>query len=341
LLKRESIMKRQLCLTYALLTFFGCDPQVVMPSGSGGSGGSAGSTGSGGSAGTPSGTGGSGGNPSCGAQTFQLMAAPPPNMLLVLDKSGSMGDIIPTDNQTKWHDLKQAIATLVQQDQQIRFGLMTFPSDNSCGSGGVQIGVGAGNGNAINTALGGINPGGSTPTAASLAAAGLYQGLHDTTRADFVLLATDGLPNCNAGDGPTLLAVQTLMGLGIKTFVIGLGADTQANPQLLNDMAMAGGTARATNPKYFQANNAADLQAAIAQIAGSVVSCTYRLDRAPPDTNQLYVTFDNTIINNDPQNGWTYDPTGPSLVFHGTACDELRNGMVMSVHVQYGCPPVQ
>ena len=62
---------------------------------------------------------------------------------------------------------------------------------------------------------------------------------------------------------------------------------------------------------------------------------------APPDTNQLYVTFDNTIIMNDAQNGWTYDPSGPSLIFHGAACDELRSGMVGSVHVQYGCPPVQ
>src|SRR5262245_22836317 len=331
---------RQLCLTLVILAG-ACDPQVIMPGGgAGGSTGSGGSGGSGGSAGTPGGTGGSGGNPSCGAQNFALTAPPPPNMLLVLDKSGSMGDIIPTDNNSKWTDLKTAIATLVMQDQQIRFGLMTFPSDNSCGGGAVTIGVGPGNGNAINAALAALSPGGSTPTAVSLQAAGADQGLHDTTRADFVLLATDGLPNCNAGDGPTLAAVTALSGLGIKTFVIGLGADTQANPQLLNDMAVAGGTARMTNPRYFQANNLSDLQMAIAAIAGSVVSCTYRLDRAPPDTNQLYVTFDNIIVPSDAQNGWTYDPSGPSLVFHGAACDQLRGGMVTSVHVQYGCPPV-
>jgi hypothetical protein len=329
-------------LTLAI-TIGACDPQVIMPGGAGGSmgsGGGSGGTGSGGSAGTPGGTGGAGGGPTCGAQNFALTAAPPPNMLLVLDKSGSMGEIIPTDNNSKWSDLRTAIATLVMQDQQIRFGLMTFPSDNGCGGGAVSIGVGPGNGNAINAALAGISPGGSTPTAVSLQAAGAYSGLHDTTRADFVLLATDGLPNCNAGDGPTLAAVSALSGLGIKTFVIGLGADTQANPTLLNDMAVAGGTARMTNPHYFQANNLADLQAAIASISGSVVSCTYRLDRAPPDTNQLYVTFDNTIIMNDPQNGWTYDPSGPSLIFHGSSCDQLRSGRVMQVHVQYGCPPV-
>ncbi|HJZ88688.1 MAG TPA: vWA domain-containing protein, partial [Polyangia bacterium] len=291
------------------------------------------------------GSGGSGGSttdgPSCGGQMFTLMPAPSPNMLLVLDKSGSMGQIVASDNNTKWNDVRMAITQLVTQDQQIRFGLMLFSSDGNCGAGLVNVPIGPGTGAMVSQILAGILPSGSTPTAVTLQAADGVTALHDPMRGNFVLLATDGLPNCGAADGPTLAAVQTLAQAQIKTFVIGFGADTQANPQLLNQMAQAGGTARPGATSYYQVNNLSELQMAIQAISGSIVRCTYRLDRPPPDTTQLYVAFDNVLVSQDPVNGWTYDAAGPSLTFHGMACDRLRSGMVMSVAVQYGCPPVR
>jgi hypothetical protein len=97
--------------------------------------------------------------------------------------------------------------------------------------------------------------------------------LHGTDRDDFVLLLTDGLPNCNAnnpnaGNTATCRCTQTSCGtspLGcldkdasvaavaalqsqreIRTIVIGFGAETAAGagPETLNAMAEAGGFAR-------------------------------------------------------------------------------------------------
>src|SRR5262245_14269788 len=93
------------CTACLIVVFAACGP-----TGSGGNGGSNGSGGSGGSSGNGSGgSGGSSGNGSggsgggggidhtpdamnCGVQTFTPTAGLPPDLLIVLDKSGSMMD---------------------------------------------------------------------------------------------------------------------------------------------------------------------------------------------------------------------------------------------------------
>jgi hypothetical protein len=70
--------------------------------------------------------------------------------------------------------------------------------------------------------------------------------------------------------------VANLLNEDIKTFVVGFG--TKVDPQALNDMAVAGGTPRvpgcgvgaAVGPCYYQADNAAALEAALADIAAQV-----------------------------------------------------------------------
>lgn len=59
---------------------------------------------------------------------------------------------------------------------------------------------------AINTRIQGLSPAGGTPTGNSLRFVGEYAGLNDANdfRDDFVLLLTDGLPNCN-GQNPNNL----------------------------------------------------------------------------------------------------------------------------------------
>ncbi|MCY1073561.1 adventurous gliding motility lipoprotein CglB [Archangium lansingense] len=113
-------------------------------------------------------------------------------------------------------------------------------------------------------------PEGGTPTGASLLYVGSQPQLQTDERSDFVLLLTDGLPNCNENntslscrcnkgectdpyewlgcldqDG-SVSAVRTLRGRDIQTIVIGFGADTASGdgPAVLNAMAEAGGFAR-------------------------------------------------------------------------------------------------
>ncbi|MBM4780512.1 MAG: adventurous gliding motility lipoprotein CglB [Archangiaceae bacterium] len=122
---------------------------------------------------------------------------------------------------------------------------------------------------------------GGTPTAPSLSFLGSYAGLLDDkdNRQDFVLLLTDGLPNCNAANplacnsappppanlctlgancvGPycragyldkdgVVTAVQQLRSRNVSTIVVGFGADF-AQPEaldVLNSMAGEGGFGR-------------------------------------------------------------------------------------------------
>src|SRR5262249_17370931 len=155
-----------------------------------------------------------------------------------------------------------------------------FPASPACVAGTANVMPGLSTGTQINQALAGAFPAGASPTAASLMAAASLPTLHDPSRPNFVLLATDGLPSCSGADpsGATLAAIQTLAQANIKTFIIGFGPDTLANPQLLNDMATAGGTARAGAMKYYQANDLTELENAVWTIGGSVISCSYKLD---------------------------------------------------------------
>jgi hypothetical protein len=120
--------------------------------------------------------------------------------------------------------------------------------------------------------------------------------------------------------------------------VIGLGDETNGNPQLLNQMAQSGGT-----EKYYQTSGQDDLSQAMKTIAGSVSKCQYKLDQPPSgsDLKQLFVAFDNQVVAQDPQSGWLIDVNTLVITFHGASCDQLRSGSVHNVAISYGCVPVQ
>src|SRR5436309_2481311 len=90
--------------------------------------------------GNASGSGGSGSNGSCQILSFTPMQQPPPNMLLVMDKSGSMKENTPS-GIPKWNAMRTAIGQLVMTFQQVRFGLMLFPANADCGPGTVGVPV--------------------------------------------------------------------------------------------------------------------------------------------------------------------------------------------------------
>lgn len=245
-----------------------------------------------------------------------------PNMMILLDKSGSMAlpinpadancpvgcgsgsNLCPANCPTRISELRNAMDTFLTQNGTVaRLGLTTFPSDSSCGASGavrheipqsedvaselqaradeVKASVlslrhsGAG-GYSENEVIGG------TPTSFSLDFLGGYAPLQNPERADFVLLLTDGLPNCNP-DNPNkcvdaascrctlggggcgtdtsapyctkgcldqtgvVTSVSGLRSKEVRTIVVGFGADTGAGdgPIVLNAMAEAGGFARA------------------------------------------------------------------------------------------------
>jgi hypothetical protein len=219
-------------------------------------------------------------------------------MLIVLDKSGSMSQMPVGFSKTKWDATKDALAAaLTASTKQVRYGLLMYPysltteaklCEVPSGRDAINVPVDAAKTSVplIKQALEETVPGGGTPTASALAAALEYysSGTGATLEGDrYVMLATDGGPNCNAdascdtnsctydldkqGDCGTKLQccnpsfdkgqlgcldsdgvlkqIEALKKIGVKTFVVGIPG-TESYQQFLTTFAEAGG---ATDPK--------------------------------------------------------------------------------------------
>lgn len=134
------------------------------------------------------------------------------NMLIVVDKSGSMNTVPPGYSNSKWvgavNSLKEA---LKPGETLIRYGLMLYPystktATTTCeladGDAAVNISVGSAATTvpAINELMGKTTPSGGTPTAKALDSALKYYTTGPGVVLDgpkYVLLVTDGGPNCN------------------------------------------------------------------------------------------------------------------------------------------------
>lgn len=282
------------------------------------------------------------GETGCDSELYGSEAVPP-NVLIVLDRSRSMLDEVP--GGAKWDVARDAIATVTAaHDTDVRFGLMLFPgTDESCASGAecspgnVFIDPAPMTATDITALLTGASTCMfGTPIAENLDALVDYAGLEDTTRADYILLVTDGMATCN-DPIPSVTALRN-ESPEIKTFVVGFGSEV--DPDQLNMMAVEGGTALPGDPQYYQADDADALDAAFADIAGSILSCVFVLDTVPPDPDELYAFFDEMQIDRDPthQNGWDYDPATNTVTFYGAQCDRIQSDQVDTVNLVFGCP---
>ena len=217
-----------------------------------------------------------------------------PNLMLLVDRSKSMDSIV-AGTATRMTELKSAMNTFLTTSGTVgRMGLAYFPTTSGQCAATTSIDVALpaatptdddmalrAQAAAVNAKIQTTVANGGTPTGDSLAFVGGQEGLAlDDQRQDFVVLMTDGLPNCNTNNannvcsganvacrctqpnndcGGGLCAIgcldrenvvaktQDLRAKGIKVIVVGFGADTAMGdaPDTLNAMAEAGGFARA------------------------------------------------------------------------------------------------
>src|SRR5579883_3263779 len=132
-----------------------------------------------------------------------------PNLLFVLDQSGSMGQDPMGGNgsPSKWALATTAIQTVINQyAYRIPLGLELFTSSAADDAGcyaDTRINVQPAHGTAAailsilaaSSPLSGTNTGEAIQRAATDAPA-----LHDPSRRQYLVLITDGDPNCNSGD---------------------------------------------------------------------------------------------------------------------------------------------
>jgi hypothetical protein len=288
--------------------------------GAGGKGGSAGalSVGGGVSVGGASGGAGEAGM-NCGSSVIE---AEPPivNVLLVVDKSSSMNlaDEFP---EGRWDALGTALgAALDEAKERVRFGLEFFPfaddpmdKPDTCQTpGGADVLIPIDDGTStvpdIVAALASYEPSGGTPTADALAHALEYFTSGDGSSLGgkrYVLLATDGGPNCNASltcgedtctinlenpmatmgcggsccnaspdpAGPTncldeartVAQVEALADEGIDTFVVGIPG-SQFFSSTLDKLAEAGGQTNPGAPPSYYAVTESDGASGLAAV---------------------------------------------------------------------------
>jgi hypothetical protein len=233
-----------------------------------------------------------------------------PTLMFLIDNSGSMnfpsnasdpacpaqcnngGPVCPATCPTRISELRTAMNTFISQNGSLAWmGMAIFPTGTAANmsctptqAGDVRVQLApdpadadaavATASNAVNAEIKKLAPAGGTPTADSLRFMTNYAPLQ-SDREDFVVLLTDGLPNCNSNNPNTCTnvgackctlanctgtfcvqgcldkdnsatAITELRKKNVRTIVIGFGADTAAGdgPDSLNAMAQAGGFAR-------------------------------------------------------------------------------------------------
>lgn len=155
--------------------------------------------------------GGGSGEPTCG-ETAVVATERPVNVLILLDRSLSMTYPISTQEATtRWQALREGlVAATAPVASRVAFGLKLFPDGaqgNECSVLGteteVDMDVGTGVVDAIDSALNEATPGGGTPITEALSWASRYfeTGPGSQREGDrVILLATDGAPNCNSSN---------------------------------------------------------------------------------------------------------------------------------------------
>jgi hypothetical protein len=356
--------------------------EIVSSGGVGGNGGSSASGGargsgasSGGYVGSGSASGGdvgisgaAGSAGGCGQMNVPI-APLPPDILIVQDRSSSMKND-DSDKScsggcgtiSKWSQVSAALTQVVTSTQtSINWGLKLFSDNGACdASSPPVVQVASGNAAAISSAITAATPGGNTPTRDAITNGAAYlSGLTDKND-KYLLLATDGLPNCPVGcsamakpsgsctmtddpseDAAAEQAILTASQMGLKTFVIGIG-NVSVAVATLNQMAVNGGEPQAgAATSYYAATDPAALESALSAIVGVVASCTISLTGAPAGFTNVAISADsggNTIeIPADPANGWSYGPNMQTVILNGTACASLKNGTYTNFQFYYAC----
>ncbi|MGC4093856.1 MAG: vWA domain-containing protein [Polyangiaceae bacterium] len=233
----------------------------------------------------------------CRSGTFPLERARP-TLLFVIDRSRSMLDET-ADKRTRWDVLNSALmSTLPPFDDTVAMGVMMFPlrGENTSGScmvaGAPDLMPGFHQASQVLKIVSSAYPAGLTPTSDAIGiAAQAMQSVRAATRARALVLATDGLPDCNPelnpatcqcsepavvcasatrclDDARTMATLQNANAAGVPTYVIGIqDVDSNLNVAVLDAMADAGGRPQlGLQHRYYAATSELELSSALVKI---------------------------------------------------------------------------
>ena len=267
-----------------------------------------------------------------------------PQVLILLDRSGSMGG-------ERWTVATSSVAGFVQSfEERVAFGLTYFPGPGeelTCLPGRNMVAPAINTASEITMALEdpaavAVRDRGYTPTASTLRGVFETLSVFDPDRppsASFVVLVTDGGPNCKEGaernadpdEEGAYAAIDALADEGIQTYVVGYLTETVAD--VMDEMARRGGTEH-----HHAVANAEELRVALEDITNAIASCAFKLETAPEDPTYVRVQLDGEdLLLADGQ----FSIEGDLVQVLGASCGSLRDGAEHFVDITVECEPIQ
>lgn len=292
----------------------------------------------------------------------------PVDMIVMYDRSGSMGDTNEDpsyDPAKKWIPVGEAMKAFFADPQSagMRAALTFFPTlTNSCDANDYDtpdVPLTDLPSGAFATAIDAADPKGDTPSRACVAGAIVQAqavaAAHPTDET-VIVLVTDGDPyGCGINTAPQSAAEASLVASDVAavkatlpTYVIGVGPSVDK----INAVATAGGTTAFQVSVGTPTKTTADLIAAFAKIRGELGRCDFDIP-APPDGRTL--DFDKVnveVVHPGKPNetlvysadcasgkGWHFDdPANPKKVLLCDAtCDAVKSEAGGKVNVSFGC----
>lgn len=300
---------------------------------------------------------------------------PIPQVLFAVDRSGSMDfsltgiepdDPRRGDTPSRWTLMSAALTgSLAERTGSLEFGALFYPEilagdASACGGAEVvSIVPGEGTPAGLRDIFESTTPIGGTPTGGALRVAREFFAEPEEGTVPFVVLVTDGAPNCNPEPatpppacictspdptrcdpignadaalqcldaGRALDELTMLSSAGVPTFVLGITRQADL-VEVLDDMAVAGGRPRTTGPRrYYDAQTEAELNEALDAINDSITSCAFTLS-APSDPNRFQVLLAGTPISRDTthMSGWDFtNDTNTIISLYGEACRQAED----------------
>jgi hypothetical protein len=218
-------------------------------------------------------------------------------LLLLVDRSLSMFEVQLPSGGTRWEALEGAILDVIDALPSARpWALKLLPEGGSpqasCGgvAPGVTVPFAAGSSEDVRSAVEAAMPDGNgTPLPVAYARVREY--LASQARESSIVVLTDGAPNCSSAGEDRDAAQAELVQLaeqaatdGVRTFVIGVGADGAADFDSLDALARAGGTAPLAHPLshlFYRGSDRAEIASSLSRIAEGVAACSVEVEQEP------------------------------------------------------------
>jgi hypothetical protein len=285
-------------------------------------------------------------NPSC-TFGYHALKSTTPELVLVFDRSSAMLRMVPGTMQNRWNEMTAALEDNLQRTHAaVLWGLKLFPTTTMCNvTESLDVPVAMSNRNPIVTRIrGNLPPAGMEGSPLDLGIKTAARALRATPSKNprYLILATDGIPNCPPGppgENEAVKAVLNLAGEGLRTYVIGTATPTSPQHRTLNDLAAAGGEPRAGDQKYWPALDKAQMLTALDEITDRMGTCVLMVNALAPEPDYVALNIGNTRIPRDParREGWNWGGTPQTVHVYGEACTMLKKNPLVTAELVFGC----